>query len=147
MKTIPEGYAPIEKFPEGWKPLLQKSEDLLLDSENKYTPAYGDGVNVPERYLVRLGSELQKKYWPELSQKNDEQKHSGSKYLRNIKGVTVDIYDVLTAFDVHCPARQHAIKKLLCAGIRGKGDESQDLNEALDAVKRAIELSGTLPKT
>lgn len=53
----------------------------------------------------------------------------------------VDVYDVLVAFEVTCPARQHAIKKLLCAGLRGKGDTKQDLIEASDAVERAIQLT------
>lgn len=67
---------------------------------------------------------------------------SGSKYLRPIQTVDgcVDVYAVLDAFDVRCPARQHAVKKLLCAGIRGKGDEAQDLLEARDAVDRAVQM-------
>jgi hypothetical protein len=28
----------------------------------------------------------------------------------------------------------------LCAGLRGKGDELQDLRESIDAVRRAIEI-------
>jgi hypothetical protein len=52
----------------------------------------------------------------------------------------VDVYDVLVAFEVTCPARQHAIKKLLCAGLRGKGDTMQDLAEASMAVDRAMEI-------
>ena len=69
--------------------------------------------------------------------------HSGSKYLRKIITSTdglVDVYAVLDAFNVSCPGSQHAIKKLLCAGIRGKGGELQDLREARDAIDRAIEL-------
>lgn len=66
--------------------------------------------------------------------------HSGNKYLRTIKSCTVDVYDVLEAFAVACPARQHAIKKLLCTGLRGKGDSLQDLREAGDAIARAIQL-------
>ena len=52
-----------------------------------------------------------------------------------------DVYAVLDAFNVICPARQHAIKKLLCAGLRGKGDAGQDLSEALDAVSRSIQMN------
>jgi phosphoribosyl-ATP pyrophosphohydrolase len=70
-------------------------------------------------------------------------KHSGNKYLRkipqNANGLS-DVYDVLEAFKVTCPAKAHAIKKLLCSGIRGKGDTKQDLVEALDAIGRSIEL-------
>lgn len=73
---------------------------------------------------------------------------SGSKYLRRIlcmtnykeSGYFVDVYAVLDAFSVTCPARQHAIKKLLCTGIRGKADAIQDLQEAKDAVSRAIDM-------
>jgi hypothetical protein len=68
--------------------------------------------------------------------------HSGSKYLRDVQLIDgkIDVYAVLVAFGVSCPARQHAIKKLLCAGLRGKGDELQDLRESIDAVRRAIEI-------
>lgn len=67
--------------------------------------------------------------------------HSGNKYHRKIPSVETldgftitDVYGVLEAFNVTCPARQHAIKKLLCSGIRGKGDTLQDLTETRDAV-------------
>jgi hypothetical protein len=73
--------------------------------------------------------------------------HEGNKYLRSIKAAcepvvyaNVDVYAVLVAFNVTCPARAHAIKKLLCAGIRGKGSELDDLKGALAAINRAIEL-------
>ena len=68
---------------------------------------------------------------------------SGSKYLRNIiltPENKVDVYAVLDAFAVVCPARQHAIKKLLCAGLRDKGSVLQDLEEARDAIDRAIQI-------
>ena len=59
---------------------------------------------------------------------------------RNGDGATIDVYEVLEAFEVTCPARQHAIKKLLCSGLRGKGDILQDLREAHEAVLRAVEM-------
>ena len=68
---------------------------------------------------------------------------SGAKYLREIPCMTqghADVYAVLDAFEVTCPARQHAIKKMLCAGLRGKADELQDLIEARDAVDRAVQM-------
>ena len=70
---------------------------------------------------------------------------SGSKYLRQIQLVDgrVDVYAVLAAFEVTRPALQHAIKKLLCAGLRGKGDVLQDLKEARDAIDRAIQMEST----
>ncbi len=72
--------------------------------------------------------------------------HGKTKYDRFIQTKqdgTVDVYSVLLAFDVTCPARQHAIKKLLCSGIRGKGDTLQDLKETKVAVERAIEIESS----
>lgn len=68
-----------------------------------------------------------------------------NKYIRRIESVyegfaNVDVYCVLEAFSVTCPAQQHAIKKLLCAGIRGQKDSIQDLEEARDSITRAIHL-------
>jgi len=65
---------------------------------------------------------------------------SESKYDRKCKGVTIDVYDVLLAFDVKNPALQHLIKKALCVGIRGHKTKEQDLKDILDSAKRAIEL-------
>ena len=55
--------------------------------------------------------------------------------------IIVDVYSVLVAFEVTCPATQHAIKKLLCAGLRGVKSGVQDLREARDAIDRAIDLA------
>lgn len=68
---------------------------------------------------------------------------SGSKYLRTVRCSIegkVDVYAILDAFEVTCPARQHAVKKLLCSGLRGKASVIQDLSEARDAVDRAIQM-------
>ncbi len=64
-----------------------------------------------------------------------------NKYRREIKpGVTVDVYDVLKAFNVTCPAMAHAIKKMLVPGKRGHKDASQDKKEAIASIKRSMEL-------
>lgn len=54
--------------------------------------------------------------------------------------IAVDVYDVIEAFEVTCAARQHAIKKLLCSGIRGSKDATTDLRETMTAIERAIHL-------
>ena len=84
------------------------------------------------------------------------QKFTFSKYHRPVMGIDkkvsleldtrfvtetqIDVYDVLQAFKVTCPARQHAIKKLLAAGERGAKETAQDLEEARQSVVRAQEL-------
>ena len=85
----------------------------------------------------------------------DDKKSSGSKYFREIRDIkgrlchvkqsgefvpaVIDVYCVLDSFDVRKPALQHANKKTLCAGIRGKGSMLQDLKEARDALTRQID--------
>ena len=66
---------------------------------------------------------------------------SQNKYQRTIKGDTVDVYDVLVAFGVTCPAMAHAIKKMLMPGQRGSKDAEQDKREAIQAIERSIELN------
>ena len=80
---------------------------------------------------------------------------SGRKYFRAIKGQLyfigkngeeciqkIDVYAVIETFGLTCPARQHALKKILLAGERGKNDTIADLEEARDAITRAIDLEG-----
>ena len=62
-----------------------------------------------------------------------------SKYNKTIKGVTVDVYDVLRAFEVASPPIQHAVKKLLMPGNRGHKDQLQDVQEAMQSIQREIE--------
>lgn len=68
-----------------------------------------------------------------------------SKYNREIIGldgteVTVDVYRVLDAFLVTDPAIQHALKKMLCTGLRGHKDYLTDLNDAIESLEKAVEL-------
>jgi hypothetical protein len=74
--------------------------------------------------------------------------HGKSKYHRTIfsclpddhASITVDVYSVLKAFPTASPALDHCAKKVLCAGIRGKGNKLQDLKEARVALDRAIHI-------
>lgn len=69
-----------------------------------------------------------------------------NKYHRTIVGIdgstaTVDVYAVLAAFNVTCPATQHAVKKLLAPGQRGHKDKAQDLSEARSSIDRALQMA------
>ena len=67
-------------------------------------------------------SELQKEY---------------NHYFKSVKNYDyIDVYRVLTLFEVDNPCLQHTIKKLLCAGQRGDKDSYQDIQEAIDSLKR-----------
>ena len=63
-----------------------------------------------------------------------------SKYTKQIRGVSVDVYDVLMAWGVSNPALQHLIKKALQCGQRGHKDKQQDLQDIIDSAVRAKEL-------
>jgi hypothetical protein len=98
------------------------------------------------------------------------EEHEGKKYLKRIvsavvesKGLNVDlvllpdgrvlptcmvdVYAVIEAWEVTCPGRQHALKKILAAGERGKGSAVDDLRGAIAALNRAVELElARMPK-
>ena len=63
-----------------------------------------------------------------------------NKDQRVIKGATIDVYDILKAFNVTNPATQHAIKKMLMPGQCGHKDKLTDIDEAIASLKRAREL-------
>lgn len=58
-----------------------------------------------------------------------------NKYAREIKGVTVDFYDIARAFGVTDPAIQHALKKLLRYGC-GEKSLAKDVDEAIYSLER-----------
>ncbi len=65
-------------------------------------------------------------------------------YYREVTDVThIDVYWVLKAWDVVDPCVQHAIKKLMAAGMRGAKNKQKDIIEAKDSILRAIELEET----
>lgn len=83
------------------------------------------------------------KYFESFSKPTEVAKEAmteDNKYNRDCKGITIDVYDVLKAFNVTCPAMQHAIKKMLCTGIRGHKGFQQDADEAINSIKRSKEL-------
>lgn len=64
-----------------------------------------------------------------------------SKYNRQVIGLdgvvtTVDIYRILHAFNVQNPMAQHAIKKLLCAGLRGHKNLNEDVDDIIDSLQK-----------
>ena len=135
-----------------------------VDENGEWTE-WGDWITIQSRELIKnwrdqsfLGdhqfrrprqSAAEAKQQPEPQQPAPR---AGSKYKRAIRqtlpdgspgaNVVVDIYDVLRAWDVTCPAIQHAVKKLLQPGQRGSKSAAQDLREASGSIERAIQLMG-----
>ena len=63
-------------------------------------------------------------------------------YFKDVRHLdTIDVYRVLSLFNVIDPCIQHAVKKLLVAGGRGAGkDISRDIKEAIDSLQRWQEM-------
>lgn len=62
-------------------------------------------------------------------------------YFKPCPFADVDVYRVLTLFNVTDPCIQHAVKKLLVAGGRGAGkDIGRDIQEAIDTMVRWQEM-------
>lgn len=62
-------------------------------------------------------------------------------YHKTVPVLTIDVYRVLRAFEVHDPNLAHAIKKLLCAGKRIGGKSlAQDVHEAIWTLTRWEEM-------
>ena len=64
-----------------------------------------------------------------------------NKYEREVIGLNgetaiIDVYRTLSAFNVTDPALQHAVKKLLCMGLRGHKDTMTDLDDAIDSLQK-----------
>lgn len=91
----------------------------------------------PAEKLVRLyaeksGSELLR------TEASSEPSKAHSHYFKDVSNLShIDVYRVLSLFNVTDPCLQHSIKKLLVAGGRGAGkDIGQDVQEALDSLER-----------
>lgn len=52
----------------------------------------------------------------------------------------LDIYRVLSLFEVKSHAVGHAIKKLIMAGKRGSKGYEQDIREAVDSLNRELQM-------
>ena len=63
-------------------------------------------------------------------------------YFKDVSDVeAIDLYHVARLYDITDPALFHAFKKIACAGKRGAKDRAQDVQEAIDALKRWRELN------
>lgn len=73
-----------------------------------------------------------------ISAGKTDRKHSH--YFHACPYDQIDVYRVLLVFGVTDPCLQHAAKKLLKAGGRGQKDAGQDVQEAIDTLRRWQEM-------
>ena len=140
-----------------WRDTLEKRpEQTIADicrevtGENRHEEIFEPFVSVEDAKISILQSEGDVKNFGgiigrSLPLKEDaatakKQNITPSKYTKTIRGVSVDVYDVLQAWGVSNPALQHLIKKALQCGRRGHKDNAQDLQDIIDSAIRAKEL-------
>lgn len=90
-----------------------------------------------------LISEEEEQAWNDMTKPDDK----NDKYDKLVKSkvgpnyVTIDVYEVLKAWQVTNPALQHLIKKALQAGDRGHKTLAQDMDDIVASAIRAREIS------
>ena len=63
-------------------------------------------------------------------------KENHNHYFKPCPYDTLDVYRVINIFGVSDPCIQHALKKLLCSGVRGHKDQSKDIQDVIDTLAR-----------
>ena len=63
-------------------------------------------------------------------------KENHNHYFKPCPYDTLDVYRVINIFGVSDPCIQHALKKLLCSGVRGHKDQSKDIQDVIDTLER-----------
>lgn len=63
-------------------------------------------------------------------------KENHNHYFKPCPYDTLDVYRVINIFGVSDPCIQHALKKLLCSGVRGYKDQSKDIQDVIDTLER-----------
>lgn len=69
---------------------------------------------------------------------NKAQKHNH--YFKDCPYDKLDVYRLLSIFEVTDPCLQHLVKKGLCAGKRGHKDFRKDLQDIIDTAQRRIDM-------
>ena len=96
------------------------------------------------KFFERSGEDKQT-YINEVERLKEDKTMKDDKYNKTVtKGhgykMILDVYDVLDAFEVKCPALQHLAKKALNAGNRGHKDTLTDIDDIIASALRAKEL-------
>jgi hypothetical protein len=124
-----------------WKPSIYSIEFLKKADDYEERPTQWPETDERINNIGLNRTEDDIGHYNELREAQSAQKAKAkSKYHRVIKGVEIDVYSVLKAYGVTCPAIAHAIKKLLLPGERHAKTWEQDINEAIASLERAKEL-------
>lgn len=138
-----DDFKAVKMRPDNWKEGEERMDPIGQNGNEgeHYAELLKRHENEIYEKMRREGKALEKIKEAEAKKAFEDIGNNKSKYQREIKrGVLVDVYDVLSAFEVVNPAMQHALKKMLAPGKRGAKDTIQDMKEAIQSIERAIEL-------
>jgi len=112
------------------------------DEQHNFKPVVGCAWSWDWPYDKPSYGDIVKWRYSEVAEENPPQEPKHSHYFKDVRGLNyIDVYRVLSLFNVTSPCLQHAIKKLLVAGGRGAGkDVSQDVQEAIDSLVRWMDM-------
>ena len=113
------------------------NDERLEDHEYLYLDVQDSEIWFTMSHPSELDEEVRKVKLDQLFGAIDK----NSKYDVEINGTTLDVYDVLKAWNVTNPALQHLIKKALQAGNRGHKTLDQDMDDIVASAIRARELA------
>ncbi len=63
-----------------------------------------------------------------------------SHYFKDCPYDKLDVYRIISIYEIHCPVQQHVVKKALCMGNRGHKDMITDLQNIIDSCNRKLEM-------
>lgn len=64
-----------------------------------------------------------------------------SHYYKNVSDLKIiDFYRICDLYKINDACYQHALKKLLCVGIRGHKDTREDIQNIIDTMQRKLEM-------
>lgn len=118
-----------------------RSYDSLGEDDYLYSPQHIIGKKLLEDLLIGRAPIHQPKVEYPTAIPPADKKHSH--YFKDVSDLDeIDVYRVCDMFEIsdNSGAVQHAIKKLLCAGKRGAKGYRKDLQEALDTIKRKLDM-------
>lgn len=69
-----------------------------------------------------------------------EEKQKYSHYHKDVSHLKkIDVYRVCRLWNV-TGAKEHAVKKILCSGLRGVKEAKQDIEEAIASLQRELQM-------
>ena len=123
---------------------------LLLELEDSFCSATNDESDIKRKItyvqlmaIGKLKHLINERDKVNTSEKpNSSELKDGDKYIRTIYGlcgtpVKVDVYRVSDAFPTGSSSIDHAVKKMLCAGLRGHKDKLTDIDNAIESLQAA----------